>query len=682
MTRLGWVVVLSLLLGGVSERAAAFASGVGDWGVAFMAPALGGSGIDAAGRKIAIGHLELTFSDGRLIPVKVKDRVVGAFFVGHGGFRYVSTEPIEAETYRQNIDRATDYELDKEGGFGDNIEAALVMLSSGAEALVDDAKWLEGEAAPVAVDRFARQRTEWLGDWGWRYESVLPQTMVDPPKEPLAFAQLDAARHDLLYVRDTLRGHDESLLRLWNSDSDLPMFKDLRYQDLLSQQPIGRKRLDPRPPRFVLVDVDGTLVNADGQTAEAKVRQVVETRVPLRTLDFSLMSRRYGSAGATGRAASSPYTLKSVTDASGKPLAFHHAYDFLVVELADTVAAGTRVELNFEMQGDILFRPGNDNYWSIGDDWFPTPGRRDQEGYSYHVVAKVKTPFTAFSSGEMIRRWDEGELACAEFRAKGPIQGAVLIAGKYTTHTQKAGERTINVSAYGLNKPDAMKRIAGMAAGFIAFYEPMLGPYPWSELNILEINDYGFGVAPPGVIYITKEAFVPTPMDEVANLVIKGINGRIAHEVAHAWWGNSTLLGSSEENWLWEATADYYAAYAMSKLRKKGDFDTFLREWRRGAKESSKRGSILLANQLAGKETFTDRSQLLYNKGPLVLHALRQEIGDDNTFFTILKSFQRSFRGQPAYTKDFIGITNFILKKDMTAFFDKYLLGTELPEEK
>ena len=66
----------------------------------------------------------------------------------------------------------------------------------------------------------------------------------------------------------------------------------------------------------------------------------------------------------------------------------------------------------------------------------------------------------------------------------------------------------------------------------------------------------------------------------------------------------------------------------------------------------------------------------------MVLHALRQEIGDDNTFFTILKSFQRSFRGQPAYTKDFIGITSFILKKDMMPFFEKYPLGTELPEEK
>ena len=50
-----------------------------------------------------------------------------------------------------------------------------------------------------------------------------------------------------------------------------------------------------------------------------------------------------------------------------------------------------------------------------------------------------------------------------------------------------------------------------MAAEVIAYYEEFLGPFPFPEFNILEINDYGFGQAPPATMFITKEAFDPLP---------------------------------------------------------------------------------------------------------------------------------------------------------------------------
>ena len=57
-----------------------------------------------------------------------------------------------------------------------------------------------------------------------------------------------------------------------------------------------------------------------------------------------------------------------------------------------------------------------------------------------------------------------------------------------------------------------------------------------------------------------------------------------------------------------------------------------------------------------------------------MLHALRQEIGDD-AFFTIMKSFLSSFPYQPSQTKDFVDLTNYITKKDYGPWFDKYLFG-------
>ena len=49
-------------------------------------------------------------------------------------------------------------------------------------------------------------------------------------------------------------------------------------------------------------------------------------------------------------------------------------------------------------------------------------------------------------------------------------------------------------------------------------------------------------------------------------------------------------------------------------------------------------------------------------------------------FFTILKSYLKSFRFKTAETRHFIGLTGFVTKKDHTAFFDRYLFGTEWPK--
>ena len=71
-----------------------------------------------------------------------------------------------------------------------------------------------------------------------------------------------------------------------------------------------------------------------------------------------------------------------------------------------------------------------------------------------------------------------------------------------------------------------------MANGIIDYYEYFLGPFPWSEFNIVQINTYGYGQAPPGTMHITNEAFNPT-LTEVDQVFSEGINERFAHEIAH-----------------------------------------------------------------------------------------------------------------------------------------------------
>ncbi|MGE5236184.1 MAG: M1 family metallopeptidase [Acidobacteriota bacterium] len=656
----------------------AAALNVAEWSKAFASPKLAGTGIDAAGKELTFGHLQLSFRSGRLVPVAAGGRVVGVLFAGQGNLRYTSTDPVEAAVYRTNVDRVSPYKVGSDGSITDTVTVALVMLSGGAEPITGGVAGQTGSPPGEAVAALATHLERFSLDEGVRYTQLMPQAMVDPPAEPLAMAEIEAGRSDMVYAYDTLRDHDEWIAVLRKSRSDISFFADLRLPDLLSDQLIGRKRLEPNPRSFMLTAVDLTMTNPDGLRADLDVSETYQALAPIRALGLSLWSAHAGTQGAGAKPAQHGYVVKSVTLASGEPLAFAHVNDDLVVELPRRLVAGEQVTVRVQVGGDILFRPGNDSYWILGtSSWLPVPGRLDMQAYTYHAVCKVRKPFTVFSDGVTVRRWDEGDLACAEFREDRPIQFPVIIAGKYSTHSEARDGVTVRVARYAMADPKTDVKLANNVLGLLQFYKLYLGDYPFRELELIEINDYGFGQAPAGIVFITKEAFSPL-QDETSRLFSQGVNARLAHEVAHAWWGHVEKMGSLEDQWISESLAEYYAAFAMGKLRRESEFKRAVNSWKASSRFVKDKGSVYLADELSGERAWDDRYALLYAKGPLILDALRKEVGDD-AFFTIWKSYLKNFHFKYGETRHVIGLTNFITKKDYTPWFDRYLFGTEWP---
>ena len=233
-----------------------------------------------------------------------------------------------------------------------------------------------------------------------------------------------------------------------------------------------------------------------------------------------------------------------------------------------------------------------------------------------------------FSNGRTVRRFEEDGRNCAEFREDLPIAGAAALAGKYYTVTDERDGLTVRVSSYGLRNDKAAKRIARLVHGYVEFYEPLLGDYPFAEVDVLEINSLGLGQAPAGIIYITREAFNPM-RDEASQAFSKGINARLAHEFAHAWWGHVSGLSELEDQWLSEAIAEYDSALAMANLKHKREFKKARNRWKGDAKEVAGDGSVDLANFSTRGSGRSSRSRLLYSKGALMLAALHQELGDE-----------------------------------------------------
>jgi aminopeptidase N len=285
-----------------------------------------------------------------------------------------------------------------------------------------------------------------------------------------------------------------------------------------------------------------------------------------------------------------------------------------------------------------------------------------------------------------VARRSEGDENILETRVENPVQFAVVLAGRYEFDEETRDGVTIRVASYAMKNKRAIKQLTSLGFGIIDFYQRFLGPFPFPELNILEINSYGFGQAPPGIVFITREAFNPMGGEDIGGfslnqLFSRGINERFAHEIAHEYWGHSVKMPGEEEQWLAESFAEYCAALFLKASKGESEYRALVSRWRSRASSAKDAAPIPLANRVyhSDMETlFTIRTGLVYEKGALLLAALHKELGDQ-VFLTFLKSFQKSFRWKFGSTRHVVGLLQFLTKKDFTPFFEANYWGTGMP---
>jgi hypothetical protein len=670
-----------LLLGLVCAAASAWLSAAGTESISSMVErydhlAVGGAK-QVGPMTLSAGHFECRLGAGRAAPVLAGDEVVGVYYEGSGTMAYVSADPLEASTVLFNAKKASSLRADKsEQGVRLTDGLSRVLWISPGRPLPA----LEGSSAAPLADVFARHREKFGQISSTPPAQELAVRTIDSPDAPLVRAELEGGANDVLYQLD-VEDPSESLAVLRKSWSDDPELRKYLYPEYLSVQLVGRDPRDPPRPRVVLTDVDVELKASDGDKAALTV---VETLVPLgrplAAARLALESTVYTTFGQN--LTTRTEHLRRVTDESGRELAFDHDRDQLVVQLAQPAPPDAPLKLRFEIDGDFLVHPGGDSYWELGTrPWFPLPALAGQF-YTFHALVRVKKPFVPFAPGKTIRRAAEGDENVVETRVDRPICFAVILAGAYEVEEDVRNGVTVRVATYALKNPRAVKQLTNLAGNIIQYYEEFLGPFPMPELNVIEINDFGFGQAPPGTMFITKEAFNPL-IEEENQLYSQGVNERFAHEIAHQYWGTAVKMPSREEQWLTESFAEYSAALFLKAYKNEATFNGLVRHWRARATFATSEIPIPLANRAYAPEATTRyyiRTGLLYNKGPAVLRALHKELGDE-TFFTMLKSYQKSFAWKPASTKKLAALLQYMTKKDYMPFFERYYWGIEMPKD-
>ncbi len=659
-----------------------------EWAAAVDAPQVGA--LVTLPGALAIGRARITPQPGCTTRVLTAGgERCGLLLSGPAELVYRVEDRFSAPVARRNLHRASSLELTERDGsqvVQETLEGAVVW------------GWdLPGTVQDTADTAAPGDLPGWVGE-------LLDHPFFAHPSHDLAVARhfagapagtayaLLKGKHGfyLLEVDPVVR-RSEAFERLDKSTSSNPVYKGRYGPENLVTQPIGRQWWDRFPAPLVAEHEAFTVDNDHDEHA------VITTRSTLRTTRAGVgLWRASLWQSVVDDATELPVTVRSVK-VNGKSAPFVHQDSELLVLLDPPPALGATTEVEVVHEGELAQHPGGDSYFSLPPGaWYPQPPLNGELA-TMELTVKAPEPFIPFASGVTTSRTTENGVTTVVTKVEHPMQFPAVAAGKYHVLSDTQEGHSCNVAAYVFGKESASKKLLNNFFAATKFYQMLFDtPYPFSDEDIIEVNTWGFGQAPPGIIFITKEAFDPIG-ETMSQIFSQGVNERVVHEIAHAWWGHVLKMDSLEEQWLTESFAEYSAALCLEAMRgggKRGEreFKKILNGWKGGESMVGDGGSIYLANYLAMHDSrdYMDRTRLLYHKGPLVLHALRQELArrlgskekGDRYFFALLRSFLKNFTYKWGGTRHLVGILNQITKDDWQPWFERYVYGCEMPEVK
>jgi len=202
-------------------------------------------------------------------------------------------------------------------------------------------------------------------------------------------------------------------------------------------------------------------------------------------------------------------------------------------------------------------------------------------------------------------------------------------------------------------------------------------PFPWQRYSQIVVSDFIFG----GMENTTATTmYEHVLLDERAALDITS-NDLVAHELAHQWFGDFVTCRDWSHAWLNEGFATFMEHVEREDRLGRDEYDygvssdndTYLHE------ASARYSRPIVCRDYAEPIDLFDRH--LYEKGGLVLHMLRRELGDD-TFWAGVQQYLKSHAYGVVETNDLQRALELVSGRSLERFFDSWVYRPGHPELK
>jgi ABC-2 type transport system permease protein len=249
----------------------------------------------------------------------------------------------------------------------------------------------------------------------------------------------------------------------------------------------------------------------------------------------------------------------------------------------------------------------------------------DSQRVAFDATLSTAADQTAVTTGELDHQWSANGRRYFHYRADAPVRNRfAFISGRYAIRTVKADGVDISVGYH----PEHSANVASMlktAAQTVDYCSRAFAKYPHHQLKLVEAPaswNFGGYALPDTILFSETRTFLVDARDpNRPDLLTR----RVAHEVAHQWWGYQLIPASrAGATTLTESLAKYTELVMLERLRGPDQVRTLLEiEHDRylAGRSRDEQPERTLAN--AG-----DQQYLYYSKGALVLHAVRRVLGE------------------------------------------------------
>jgi hypothetical protein len=310
--------------------------------------------------------------------------------------------------------------------------------------------------------------------------------------------------------------------------------------------------------------------------------------------------------------------------------------------------------------------------------WWPNKDFQGEEPDSQSIAMTVPAGLMNVSNGRLRARTEHEDGATTwEWFVSSPINNyAIAVNVGSFAHwqgTYPGLEGPLTLDFYPLVENEtAARRQWTQTWPMMRCFEEWFGPYPWYDDGFKMIESPHLGMEHQSAVAYGngyQNGYRGTDLSGTG----QGADWDfiIIHETAHEWWGNNLTTEDVADMWVHESFANYAENLYVECLRGSAAGAEYVVGTRaRVRNDRPVVGAYGVQNPGSGD---------MYYKGGNMLHTIRQLVGDDARWKSVLRGLNRDFRHAivsgaqvESYIAEHTGL-------ELDAFFDQYLRTTTIP---
>jgi len=320
--------------------------------------------------------------------------------------------------------------------------------------------------------------------------------------------------------------------------------------------------------------------------------------------------------------------------------------------------------------------------WTQGQDedsryWFPCFDH-PSEKFTTEMLARVPARYTAVSNGSLVEKAEHDDGTVTWHWREEAEQSAYLVTlcvGEF--ERIDLGEEPVPLTAYVPKGARAIaERAFGRTAEMVKHFSERFGiDYPFEKYAQVVVEDFIFG----GMENTSATTLIDLMLyDDRAALDFE-LDSLVAHELAHQWWGDLLTCREWSHAWLNEGFATW--SQVVWKEHAEGADEAAWERFSQAAKYREEDGGAyrrpIVDRRYEEPIDLFDRH--LYEKGSLVLHMLRKELGE-TAFWRSIHVYGEMNRGGSVVTEDLRLAIEEATGRNLDGFLDQWVYHAGHPE--